>query len=407
MDALVAGDQRVGIARRVVGGDAGARLHLAVGDALVAEGLLDHEVGRGERRRDRGGVAELLVERDVVGRARPRSARRRDAFAHVGRRPAAPRSRPRPLRRRRARRAGSPPPPWPPLRPDSARGPARAGAAARRAPAASPARSADLDVDRAGRIGALQRALQAVGDVVGAGQHREHARHAARRGGVDALDRGVRVRRAHEHRDRPGPAAKCRRNSGPRRARGAGPRSAASAGRYRGRPSALRLAVHSLAPSHSRGGEPSQAACALPMRIRWKHRRTLYNSRQRRTPMNVVDKPATQPELATPADFDRFRLRRFIESLGRTANSRRATSRSISPTSPRCSKATRRRCCSAPPGRRRQELVGNVMGSRARLAARLRRRRRTSCWPKSSAGCATSRRSSRSRAPRRRARRWC
>ena len=51
VDALVAGNQRVGIRRRVVGRDAGARLHLAVGDALVDEGLLDDEIGRVERRR--------------------------------------------------------------------------------------------------------------------------------------------------------------------------------------------------------------------------------------------------------------------------------------------------------------------------------------------------------------------
>ena len=51
VDALVAGNQRVGIRRRVVGGDAGARLHLAVDDALVDEGLLDHEIGGIECRR--------------------------------------------------------------------------------------------------------------------------------------------------------------------------------------------------------------------------------------------------------------------------------------------------------------------------------------------------------------------
>ena len=89
--------------------------------------------------------------------------------------------------------------------------------------------------------------------------------------------------------------------------------------------------------------------------------------------MNVVEKSRSDPSLEA-VDFDRFRLRRFIESLaGRRARNPRR-SRSISPASPRCSKATRRRCCSAPPGPERQELVGNVMGSRARLAARLRRR---------------------------------
>ncbi len=66
VDALVAGNERVGIRRRVVGGDAGARLHLAVGDALVDEGLLDHEIGCVERRPHRRGIAELLIERDVV-----------------------------------------------------------------------------------------------------------------------------------------------------------------------------------------------------------------------------------------------------------------------------------------------------------------------------------------------------
>ena len=39
-----------------------------------------------------------------------------------------------------------------------------------------------------------------VGRKLGAGQHRDHAGHSSRRGDVDLLDPGVRMRRAHEHR---------------------------------------------------------------------------------------------------------------------------------------------------------------------------------------------------------------
>ena len=50
--------------------------------------------------------------------------------------------------------------------------------------------------------------------------------------------------------------------------------------------------------------------------------------------MNVVEKAGANLR-PNAVDFERFRLRRFIESLGGTPNSTPATSRSISPASPR------------------------------------------------------------------------
>ena len=58
--------------------------------------------------------------------------------------------------------------------------------------------------------------------------------------------------------------------------------------------------------------------------------------------------------------------------MRRTRNPR--ASRSTSPTSPKRSKAIRAPCCSAPSARSAQELVGNVTGSRARIARAVRRR---------------------------------
>ena len=83
--------------------------------------------------------------------------------------------------------------------------------------------------------------------------------------------------------------------------------------------------------------------------------------------MNVVEKAASSLR-PNAVDFERFRLRRFIESLGGATNSRPAASRPISPTSRRCWRATARRCCSAAAGPEKAELVGNVMGSRSRIA---------------------------------------
>ena len=57
MHALAAGDQRVAVVRRIVCAERGARLHLGIDDALIAERVLDDDLGRGEcrarSRRDR------------------------------------------------------------------------------------------------------------------------------------------------------------------------------------------------------------------------------------------------------------------------------------------------------------------------------------------------------------------
>ena len=83
--ALAARDQRVLVLGRVVVADRRARLHEAAGGALVADGLLDHQMGAGERGLDRGAVAECVVEREVVGRLRPdRRRTRRERLEHVG-----------------------------------------------------------------------------------------------------------------------------------------------------------------------------------------------------------------------------------------------------------------------------------------------------------------------------------
>ena len=200
--ALVAGNECVGIRRRIIGGDARARLHLAVDDALIDEGLLDDEIGRFECRAYRRSIAEVLVERDIVragdgpdrlGAGRlayirhggqhvvfdfdrfGRVARGEHVFRHhhgngfaritctVGRQRILLLFEDRPLFR--------------------CEGP-------------------HLDVDRAGRVGSLYRPLEAVGGIVRAGQHGDHARYFSRSPAVDPLDLGVRVRRTHEHRDR-------------------------------------------------------------------------------------------------------------------------------------------------------------------------------------------------------------
>ena len=182
VDALVAGNERVGIRRRVVGGDARARLHLAVGDALVDEGLLDDEIGRVERRPHRRGIAEVLVERDVVGRADGQigsapSASRTSVTAgstsySTSTASAASRAAKQVLRHHHRDRFA---------RIAHAVGRQRILLLFEHRPLLR-REGAELDVDRAGRIGALDRALQAVGDVVRAGQHRDHARHFFARG---------------------------------------------------------------------------------------------------------------------------------------------------------------------------------------------------------------------------------
>ena len=99
VDALVAGNQLVGVARRIVGGDAGARLHLGVDDALIAERLFDHEIGRGKcdfhRRRHRRTPGRA---RRCRRRMTARSALRRSLCARRSQREA-PGTRPRSPRR--------------------------------------------------------------------------------------------------------------------------------------------------------------------------------------------------------------------------------------------------------------------------------------------------------------------
>ena len=85
--------------------------------------------------------------------------------------------------------------------------------------------------------------------------------------------------------------------------------------------------------------------------------------------MNVAEKVGTGSN-SQAVDVDRFRLRRYIEELvGHRRTGNPATTRSIWPASPKCWRAIPRPCCFAPPGRKSAELVGNVMGGRARLAA--------------------------------------
>ena len=107
--------------------------------------------------------------------------------------------------------------------------------------------------------------------------------------------------------------------------------------------------------------------------------------------MNIVEKaPARTPSTGT--DFDRFRLRRFVESLDRrrTRNPRRAARSRRHRAHPR-----RQRARGAVP-RRRARAAGTRRQRRRRphaARARVRRRAARSWWPKSSAGCATSPRS--------------
>jgi hypothetical protein len=193
VDALVAGNQRVGFRRRVVGRDAGARFHLCIGDPLIAKCLLDHDVGRIERREHRSRVAELLVECNVVRRRCPDcgSAAR---LAQVGHRPQhlvfdfhrfGGVLRIRQLFRHHHR--------------DRFARIAYAVESKRKLlllqhRAFLRRKCADLDVDRAGRVGALQRTFQPIGHVVGSSQDRNYARHRPRGRSVDPLHDGVGVR---------------------------------------------------------------------------------------------------------------------------------------------------------------------------------------------------------------------
>ena len=78
-------------------------------------------------------------------------------------------------------------------------------------------------------------------------------------------------------------------------------------------------------------------------------------------------KPERKPE-ANAVDFDRFRLRRFIESLGADELDTRTT-RSISPALPSVMEGNRKAVLFRAAGPEKAELVGNVMGGRSRIAA--------------------------------------
>src|SRR3569833_4458364 len=95
--------------------------------------------------------------------------------------------------------------------------------------------------------------------------------------------------------------------------------------------------------------------------------RNLYKSAARRAPMNVVEKAGTSLR-PNAVDFERFRLRRFVESLGSAeldTKSEPIDLAGIAEVMEGNGKAVLFRSA----GPEKAELVGNVMGSRGRLAA--------------------------------------
>ncbi len=198
--ALIAGNEGAGAGAPVVIADRGARLHLAVGDAVVDE-LAAHDVRRACERVSCGaGVAEFRGDAQVSGRlvpelrgALPQGVRRRydrgqrlvfdfdplgrvargecrlgqdrgERLAHVAR--ALPRQRPmRQLDDSRAARRDE---------------------------------SASANIQRVDRVGRVLDPGEAVGEVIGAREHRAHAGSAPRPARVDAHDARVGVRRAQE-----------------------------------------------------------------------------------------------------------------------------------------------------------------------------------------------------------------
>ena len=190
--ALDAGVQRVAAGAAVELADRGARLHRRGGHARHHEVEARDVRGAREGARHRVARAGLPDEGHVVGRLVP--DRRRAAARGARARPsprAGARSRRPPAPRRRRPLPGS----WPPRarsgsptwrtrsRISAGRGVGNAGAPSRRLR------------DAIGR-----QVAEAVGREIGAGEHREHAGRAERRGGVDAADARVRVGRAHHHR---------------------------------------------------------------------------------------------------------------------------------------------------------------------------------------------------------------
>ena len=115
--------------------------------------------------------------------------------------------------------------------------------------------------------------------------------------------------------------------------------------------------------------------------------------------MNIIDKidastPATNP--AKLANSDRFRLRRFVESLAECGELETREEPVDLADVAEALEGNPRAVLFRAVGPERQELVGSVTGSRARIARAV-----------GVAPCAASRTSSRSHKPRRRPRRSC
>ena len=134
--------------------------------------------------------------------------------------------------------------------------------------------------------------------------------------------------------------------------------------------------------------------------------RLRYSRRRQETPfVNIVDKSNAISATAA-GDLDRFRLRRFIEELPgrRTRDPQRpidlADVAQALEGNPQRGAVQRRRPRAAGTGRQRHRQPRAASPAPSASS-------RTSCCAKSSGGCATSPRSSRSRAPRRRRSRSC
>src|SRR5215471_9363189 len=83
--------------------------------------------------------------------------------------------------------------------------------------------------------------------------------------------------------------------------------------------------------------------------------------------MNVIDKPTAVPSVAT-SDLDRFRLRRFIESLAGTDELERCEAPIDLADIAKVLDGNPRAVHFLAVGSERQELVGNVVSSRSRIA---------------------------------------
>src|SRR3954466_8389491 len=83
--------------------------------------------------------------------------------------------------------------------------------------------------------------------------------------------------------------------------------------------------------------------------------------------MNVIDKPGTLSN-SQAADFDRFRLRRFIEGLGADQLDTRNEPVDLAGLA-EVMEGNQKAVLFRAAGPEQAELVGNVMGGRARIAA--------------------------------------